>query len=65
MFASTCRRLLATQLLLRLLVAVRDKAVQEATWPALIMVSCLCLFDVAVQVAGSLIIGLLVIIELG
>ena len=63
---SLTRRLALPQdLVLGLLVPVRDQAVQEATRAALRMLFGLGSLDLAVEVTGSLVIKVLVLVEVG
>lgn len=57
--------LLSGNLVLRLLVAVRDQPVKEATRPALVLTRGLCLFDLPVEVSGGLVIEILVFVVVG
>jgi len=50
------------KLVLSLLVSVRDEAVQERAWSASRVVLSLCGVDLAVKVAGGLIVGVLVLV---
>lgn len=61
---SLCLALL-TDLILGLLVAVGDEPVQETAWSTLVVVASLCLFNLSVEVASGLIIGLVNIVEVG
>ena len=66
LFLSLARRLALPQdVIFGLLVAVRDQAVQEATRAALWMLIGLGSLDLAVEVAGSLIIEVFVLVEVG
>ena len=56
---------LASEIVLGLLVAMGDQAVEEATGLSGVVVASLCLFHLSVEVTGSLIVGIVMFVEIG